>query len=101
MNKQNKNDFKNSIKCWICDNDYIDKDIKVRDHCHISGRYRGSAHRHFNINLQLNNKISIVFRNMKNYNSRLIMQNLGKFNLKLNVIRNGLERHMSFTVIIS
>ena len=75
--------------------------IKVRDHCHISGRYRGSAHRHFNINLQLNNKISIAFRNMKNYNSRLIMQNLGKFNLKLNVIRNGLERHMSFTVIIS
>ena len=35
----------NSTKCWICDNDYIDGDVKVRDHCHIIGKYRFSAHR--------------------------------------------------------
>ena len=23
--------FKKSSKCWICDNDYTDNDIKVRD----------------------------------------------------------------------
>ena len=23
-------------KCCICDNDYIDNDVKVRDHCHIT-----------------------------------------------------------------
>ena len=33
-----------TYKCWICDNDYVDKDVKVRDHCHITGNYRGSAH---------------------------------------------------------
>ena len=26
------------------------------------------------------------------------MQELGKFNLKINVIPNGLEKHMSFTI---
>ena len=31
--------IKNSTKCWICDNDYVDNDVKVRDHCHITGKY--------------------------------------------------------------
>ena len=43
MTKEDNEDFTNSIKCWICDYDYID-DVKVRDHCHITGNYRGSAH---------------------------------------------------------
>ena len=41
MAKENNEDFENSSKCWICDNDYIDGDVKVRDHCHITGKYRG------------------------------------------------------------
>ena len=33
-------------KCWIYDNDYIDNDVKVRNHCYVTGKYRGSsAHR--------------------------------------------------------
>ena len=43
MTKKEIEDFKNSTKCWICDNDYIDTDVKVRDHCHITRKYRGSA----------------------------------------------------------
>ena len=69
--------------------DYIDNDVKVRDHCHITGKCRGSAHRNCNINLKLNHKIPVVFHNLKNYGSHLIMQELGKFNLKTNVIPNG------------
>ena len=40
----------------------------------------------------------MVFHNIKNYDLHLIMQQLGKFNLKLNVIPNGLERYMSFSI---
>ena len=36
MTKEDNYDFKNSYKYWIYDNDYIDNDIKVRDHCHIA-----------------------------------------------------------------
>ena len=81
----------NSTKCWIRDNGYIDTDVKVRYHCHISGKYRGSAHRDCNINLKLNHKIPIVFHNLKNYDSHLIMQELGKFNLQIIIIPNELE----------
>ena len=98
MTKEDNEDFKSSTKCWICDNDYIDTDVKVRDHCHIFGKYRDSAHRDCNINLKLNLKIRIVFHNLKNYGSHLIMEKLGKFNLKISVIPNGLEKYMSFTI---
>ena len=33
----------------VCGNDYIDNDVKVRDHCHITWKYKGSAHRDFSI----------------------------------------------------
>ena len=35
MTKEDNENFKNSSKCWICDNDCVDNDVKVRDHCHI------------------------------------------------------------------
>ena len=33
-------------------NDYIDNDVKVTDHCYITGKYGGYAHRDCNINLK-------------------------------------------------
>ena len=52
MTKEDNEDFKNSTKFWIFNNNYIDSDVKVRDHCHITGKYRGSVHRDYNINLK-------------------------------------------------
>ena len=85
-------------KCWICDNDYIDNNVKERYLCHITRKYRGSAHRDCNINLELNHKVPIVFHKLKNYDSDLIMQELGKFYLKIRVLPNELEKYMSFTI---
>ena len=61
---------------------------------HITEKYRGSAHRDCNINLKLNHKIPIVFYSLENYDYHLIMQELGKFNYKVNVTRNGLEKNI-------
>ena len=98
MTKEDNEDFENFTKCWICDNDYVDNDVKVRYHCHITGKYRSSAHRHCNINLKLNHKIPFIFHNLKNYDSHLIMQQLDKFNLTINVKPTRLEKCMSFTI---
>ena len=40
----------------------------------------------------------VVLHNLKNYDSHLIIQELGNFNLKIKVISNGLEKYMSFTI---
>ena len=79
MIKKENDNFEKSIKCWICDNDYIDNDVKVRVHCHITGKYRGSSHRDCNINVKLNHKIAVEFHNLKNYDPPLIKQELGEF----------------------
>ena len=92
MTKEDNEDFKNSTKCWICDNDYFDEDVKERDYCHITGKYRGSSHRDCNINFKLNRKIPVVFHDLKNYDSHLIMQDLGKFNLKINVTTKWIRK---------
>ena len=52
--KKDDKDFKNSTKCWIRDNVYVKSDVKVKDHCHIIGKYRGSAHKDCNIKIKLN-----------------------------------------------
>ena len=98
MTKEDNENFNNSTKLCICDSDYIDNDVKVRDLCHNAGKYRGSAHRDGNINLKLNHKIPVVFHSLKDYDSHLIMQELGKFNLKINGLPNGLGKYMSFTI---
>ena len=41
MTKEGKEDFKDSPKCWICDNDYVENYIKVRDQCHITENIEG------------------------------------------------------------
>ena len=45
MIKKNSDFKNNSTKCSICDNAYVDGDVKVRDHCYITGKYTGPADR--------------------------------------------------------
>ena len=90
MTKKDSEDYKSSTKCQICDDGYVDNNVKVRDHRHITGICRVSAHRACNINLKLNHKIPVMFHNLKMFHSYLIMQELGKFNLKISVVPNGL-----------
>ena len=96
--KEDNQDCENSTKFWICAKDYVDNDVKLRYHRHVTGKYRDPLHRDCHINFKLNNKIFIVFHNLKNYDSHLIMQELSKFNLKINVIPNALGKYMSFTI---
>ena len=70
----------------------------MRDHCHITGKYKCSAHWSCNINLRLTKKIPIIFHHLRGYDSHLIMQETGKFDKKISVIPNGLEKHMTFTI---
>ena len=88
--------FKKSTKCHICNKKYTTNDKKVRDHCHITGRYRGSAHELCNLNYRISDKIPVIFHNLRGYDSHFIMQEIGKFKLDVNVIPNNMEKYMAF-----
>ena len=59
MTKEDDEFFENSTKCWICDNAYDDGD----NHCDITGKFRGSAHRDCNIKVKWNRKFLSYFTN--------------------------------------
>ena len=50
--QKDKNDFYNATHCHICKEEFHAgcKEMKVRDHCHRTGCYRGAAHNKCNIN---------------------------------------------------
>ena len=41
--------FNNATHCYICNGVLGDDDDKVRDYCHIFGKYRGAAHNKCNL----------------------------------------------------
>ena len=105
--------FKLEQKCHICEESYKDKDIRVRDHCHITGKYRGSAHQDCNLKLRLKPegiKIPVIFHNLRGYDSHFIMQQIGEITKKhtyknnkgeekqmnINAIPNNMEKYMAF-----
>ena len=73
-------------------------DNKVRDHCHIRRKYRSAAHWSCNVNFKMTKKVPVIFHNLEGYDSHFIFKELNQFNQKINVIANGLEKYMSFTI---
>ena len=43
-------------------------------------------------------KVPVIFHKLKGYDSHLMFRELSKFNVKINVIPNGLEKYMAFTI---
>ena len=85
--------FQLANKCWICDKLFDTIDEKVRDHCHISGKFRRAAH--FSCNAK---KVPVIFHNLRGYDSHLIIKEISNFDVKVDVIPNGLEKYMAFTI---
>ena len=73
-------------------------DNKVRDHCHITRKYIGSAHWSCNINLKLAQRVPVIFQNLRGYDSQLIIMQISKFDVKVSVTSNRLEKYMAFTI---
>ena len=103
MTEENEIDFQKATKCHICDQQYTDKDIRVKDHCHITGEFRGSAHQDCNLKLRIKPatiKIPVLFHNLRGYDSHFIMQQIGEI-AKKHVYKNnrGEECHMNIDCI--
>ena len=81
MSAREEQRFQSSNKCWKCDKLFDVGDNKVRDHCHVTRKYRGSAHWSCNINLKLTKKVPVIFHNLRGYDSHLIMQEIGKYQM--------------------
>ena len=113
--------FKDAKTCYICKRFFKrdqrgsfskEKNLKkVRDHCHLSGKYRGAACNDCNLNLRMKPEVSVVFHNLRGYDSHLMMRDLGVYINKLNMgtewvsdwhsklepVANTIEKYMSYS----
>ena len=98
MSTEEEERFRLSNSCCICHKLFDVGDDKVRDHCHITGKDGGATHWSFNTNLKLTKKIPVIFRNLRGYDSHLIIKEIGKFDVKVSAIPNGSQKCMAFTI---
>ena len=76
---------------------------KVWDHCHITGKFRGSAHRDCNLKLQIQDwktPIPVIFHNFRGYDSHLVCESVGwsANAIQIRVIAETFERYKSMKV---
>ena len=71
ISKKETDSFRCAEQCYICQGEFTKPNYKVRDNCHITGKYRGAAHTRCNINYYNNRYLSVVFHNLKGYDSHL------------------------------
>ena len=96
MSKKEEHLFQQRSSCWICEKLIDNDEEKVRDHYYVTGKFRGAAHWDCNIIFQLTEKVPVLFHNLRGYDSHLIFNELDKFDVKISVTRNGLEKYMTF-----
>ena len=96
MSEEEEHLFQQSNSCWICKKRIDNDEEKVRDHCHVTGKFRGAIHRKCNINFQLTKNVPVIFLNLRGYDSHLIFNEFEKFDVKISVIPIGLEKYMAF-----
>ena len=76
MSQEEEVQFQLAEECWLCENPL--DDTKVRDHDHLTGKYRGAAHNICNINCKQRSSsfVPIFFHNFSGYDCHLIFQEL-------------------------
>ena len=100
MTEENQEDYRIINICRFSEKN-IESD-KVRDHCHLSGYYRGPTHSKWNINVtqDQSNFIPFIFRNFSNDDCHLFFKKLvDKRNdkVKFDIIPKTNEEHISVT----
>ena len=101
MSQEDEEKYKNNNICYFCEQEILDN-TKVRDHCHLTGDYRGPAHYNCNINVKQkqSNFIPILFHNFSNYDCHLFFKTLidkKPDNINLSVIPKTNEEYISVT----
>ena len=98
ITEEDKQDFENNNICRYCEK-YIETD-KVRDHCHLTAKYRGPAHNKCNLQVKQkdSNFITIGLHNFSNYDCHMFFKTLvdrKKDNVKFEIIPKTDEKYIS------
>ncbi|GFV91801.1 uncharacterized protein TNCV_2974731 [Trichonephila clavipes] len=101
LTKEQQDVYDSSSHCYICSGSFTKEDWKVRDHCHLTGFYRGPAHNSCNLKFKVPTFLPFIFHNLSGYDSHLFIKELGNNDYDINVIPENTEKYISFSKKIS
>ena len=82
LSSEGQINHKIATNCYVCECSFTIENRKVKDHCHVTGSYRGASCNTCNLGMKLTKTIPVIFHNLKGYDSHLLLPELGKFNKK-------------------
>lgn len=86
-----------ATNCYLCQCVFSKEVIKVCDHNHLTGKYRGAACRGCNINYKLPKFIPVVLHNLSGYDSHFIIPEIARDNGEISVLATSHEKFISFS----
>ena len=69
----------------------------MRDHCHLTGKFRGAAQEACNLKYRVPKFFPVVFHNLSGYDSHLFIETLENSEGDISCISNNEENYISFT----
>jgi hypothetical protein len=108
MSDFDKADYKRSETCYACGigfggirvNERTNKNekiVKCRDHCHITGKYRGAACDKCNLRMKVPKFVPVLFHNLEGYDSHLFVKSLGLKEGDIRCIPKTDEKYIGFS----
>ena len=98
MTNEDEEIYENLHICWICKEE-LSTD-KVRDHCHVTGKFRRAVHNKCNINLRRPKKLPVIFHNLQGYDGHIVFKEPKHFDKDIDVIPRGIDNYISIIVNI-
>ena len=103
LTDKEKETNENQKVCYICKKIFSTnkKYCKVRDHCHYTGQYTGTAHSICNLRYQIPKEIPVVFHNGSTNDYHFIIKQLVReFKYYLECLGENTEKYITFSVPI-
>ncbi|KYN08011.1 hypothetical protein ALC62_01000 [Cyphomyrmex costatus] len=90
--------FNSTTHCHVCEKPFAKDDKRARDHCHLTGRYRGPAHSNCNLNYKDSRCIPVVFHNLTGYDAHFIIKEIATaYEGRVDLLPITKEKYISFT----
>ena len=106
LTKEEKKFYNMQKVCHICKRIFStnynnNKNHKVKDRCHYTGKYRGAAHDISNLRYKIPKDIPVVFHNVSTHDYQFIIKELAKeFEGEFECLGENTEKYITFSVPI-
>ncbi|KYN27445.1 hypothetical protein ALC57_03154 [Trachymyrmex cornetzi] len=98
LSKQQWETYRSATRCHICEKPFAPDDTRTRDHCHITGKFRGPAHSNCNLNYKNSFNIPGVFHNLSGYDANFLIKEIATaYEGQVDVLPITKEKYISFT----